>query len=66
MPQQAHELTYRLLGELGIESPNPALAEQIEEHFSKVILEVLLRAMAPERLPELQAKVAGNAADLDV
>ena len=65
MQTKPHELTNKLLAELGVKDADPGLAEQVEENFAAVILEVLLREMPQKQLPALRAKIESDAADLD-
>lgn len=64
--QKPHELTYQLLNELGITNPDEALAEKIEDHFSKVILEVFMRRVPEERLGEIKEKIDRDDPEIDV
>lgn len=50
------ELTKKLFSDLGIIDPTPELAEELLEQFNAVILEVLLRRIPEDRLPELREK----------
>lgn len=60
-----HELTYELLEEMGVKDPDPALAEQFETHFAKVIMETLLRRVPEERLPEIRQALDREDADVE-
>lgn len=60
-----HELTNKLLMELGIEEPDASLASEVEDHFAKVITEVLLRRAPEERLPEIRAKIESDGSGLE-
>ena len=65
MNTNPHELTNKLLQDLGIEKPSPELAEKVEEHFAKVILEVLIRRFPEGKLDELKQKFEADAPDLE-
>ena len=55
----------KLIQELGVADPEPKVVEQFEGHLSKIILEVLLRRMPEEKLPELRSKFEADAPDLE-
>jgi hypothetical protein len=56
MSADTEKMTQKLMAELGIANPEPALVERLEGQFSSVILEVLLRRVPEEKLSELQEK----------
>ena len=64
MIADTRELTYKLLSELGVPDRDPKVAEELEDHFSKVILEVLVRRMPDDKVSELKQKFETDSADL--
>ena len=60
MKPNPHDLTYKLLAELGVSEPSVELAAEVEDHFAKIILEVFLRRLPPEKLPAIEKLMAGK------
>jgi len=57
MATDTHELVYKLFEELGITDRDPRLAEQLEEHFSKIVTEVLIRRLPESEVDEVKKRI---------
>lgn len=57
-------LTLKLLADMGVMNPTREAAENIKDHFENVILEVFLRRVPEEKLPEIRAKMEAGAPEM--
>ncbi|MBI4049823.1 MAG: hypothetical protein HY398_00035 [Candidatus Doudnabacteria bacterium] len=57
-------LTLKLLAEMGVMNPTQKMADNIKDHFENVILEVFLRRVPENKLPEIRAKMEADDPEL--